>query len=176
MIAVTFSFQALEAYGNEIISYKVPGTYTLLRDNGHRKLKVKADELERIASAEEKLGTILPELLKIPSPRGRRQWEAFVKLKEARDATIHIKSRDSAPRIMEPSDLDERTLFHRFLGANIGEWPKAAVTMILYFASVVGTPPYLEHARKILGVQAKGPATNQSKRNQPPRRDRRQVA
>jgi hypothetical protein len=173
MTAVTFSFQALEAYCNETISDKLTGTFALSRDKGRRRLELSADELERVASTEEKLGVILPDLLGIPNPKGRRVWQDFVALKEARDATMHIKSRDSAPRIMQPSDLDERTLFHRFLGADVMAWPRAAVAMILYFATVSGVPPYVVHARKALGVQAKGPSLNQSKSTQLPRGARR---
>jgi hypothetical protein len=172
MTVVTFSFQALEAYCNETISRTLTGTYPLIRGKGRRRIDMTADELERAASTEEKLATILPDLLEITSPKGNRPWEDFVRLKEARDATIHIKSRDSAPRVMQPSDLDYQTLFHGFLRADISAWVRAAVAMLLWFATVDEIPRWLEHVRKTLGMQAKGPALNQAKKNSLPRGQR----
>lgn len=174
MTVLAFGFQALEAYCNETISAKVAATYELTRKKDV--LKLTADKLERVASTEEKLGTILPSLLGIPSPKGSRIWNEFLELKRARDATIHIKSRDSNPKIRQPSDLDDATLFHQFLNANISAWVRAAVAMIDYFASQNVSPPWLEHVKDTLGVRTKQPTTNQTKRNQEPRGQRSKTA
>ena len=166
MTVLTFSFQALEAFCNETISYRVTGIYVLKRDKGIR--NVTGDELERLASTEEKLGTILPDLLNVPTPKGTRIWDDFVELKRARDATAHIKSRDSSPRVTQPIDLDSRPLFHRFLGADVFAWVAAAVVLIDYFTLPGDTRPWLEHAKSTLGVQAKRPTANQTKKMRPP--------
>jgi hypothetical protein len=171
MTVLTFCFQALEAYSNEVISTKVTGTYAHAYRKGTR--HVGADQLERDASTEEKLGAILPDLLGVPTPKGTKVWNSFVELKRARDATIHIKSRDSMPRIMQPSDFDDRTLFHRFLGANPLEWVKAAVTMIDYFASNGDVPLWLEHVKTNLGVRTTKANKNQTKQTALPRSERR---
>ncbi len=167
MTVLAFSFQALEAYCNDTISTKVMATYELTR--GKEVLKLTADELERVASTKEKLGAILPYLLGVPTPKGSQIWNEFIELKRARDATIHIKSRDSNPRVRQPSDLDDATLFHQFLGANVLQWVRTAVVMIDHFASEGDSPLWLEHAKKTLSVRAKKPATNQKKTNKLPR-------
>jgi hypothetical protein len=167
MTVLTFSFQALEAFCNEVISYKVTSPHM----HSYRKAVrwVDADELERIASTAEKLGDILPKLLDVPTLKGTKRWAAFVQLKNARDATIHIKSRDLAPRIRDESDLDYRTLFHQFLGAEPIEWVKTAVAMIDYFAGSVNVPLNLEHVKRTLGLRTKRWHPNQVKMDRPPR-------
>jgi hypothetical protein len=61
MIAVTFSFQALECFCNHSIARKMTGTITLARRRGDETLT--AEEVERNISTEEKLATVLPRLL-----------------------------------------------------------------------------------------------------------------
>jgi hypothetical protein len=167
MTVLAFSFQALEAFCNEVISYKVTATYPRRYRDAVRHLT--ADELERVASTEEKLAAILPDLLGPPTRKGTALGEDFVKLKRARDATIHIKSRDSAPRVTQPSDLDFRTLFHQFLGADPFEWVKTAVAMIVYFGGSDVVPMDLEHVKRTLGLRTKRYHSNQSKRDRPAR-------
>jgi hypothetical protein len=167
MTVLTFSFQAMEAFCNEVISYRVTATYPWQHRNGIHHLT--ADELEQRASTEEKLSSILPKLLGPPTRKGTALGEAFVKLKRARDATIHIKSRDSAPRVAQPSDLDDRTLFHQFLGADPFEWIKTAVAMIDYFGGSDVVPMNIEHVKRTLGLRTKRYHSNQSKKDRPPR-------
>jgi hypothetical protein len=167
MTVLTFSFQAMEAFSNEVISYKVTATYPRRHRNGIHYLT--ADELERVAGTEEKLAIILPDLLGVPTRKGTALWEDFVRLKRARDDTVHIKSRDSAPRITQPSDLDYRTLFHQFLGADPFAWIKTAVAMIDYFGGSDVVPMDLEHVKRTLGLRTKRWHPNQSKKNRLPR-------
>jgi hypothetical protein len=70
MIAVTFSFQALEAFANQQIQARLKGTYTVQRRSGPKDLS--ADELERELATEEKLATVLPDLFKVKTPKGKR--------------------------------------------------------------------------------------------------------
>jgi len=169
MTVLAFSFQALEAFCNETISAKVSGTFPLER----RKVitHVTADELERQATTEEKLGTILPKLLGVATPKGSRVWNDFVDLKRTRDATIHIKSHDSNPKVTQPSDLDDATLFHRFLHADVAQWARAAVAMLDYFAAA-DPPRWLMPAKKALGMHGNPHAPNQKKQNQKSRGER----
>lgn len=172
MTILAFSFQAIEAYCNETISAKATGMYELRRKNGV--LKLTADDLERKVSTDEKLGTILPRLLGVPTPKNSPIWSDFLELKRARDATIHIKSHDSNPRVRQPSDLDDATLFDQFLGANVFTWVRTAVSMIDYFASRNDSPQWLESAKKMLGVRTKSQTTNQMKKNRKPRSERKE--
>lgn len=157
MTALAFSFQALEAFSNETISAKLSGTYPLERRKAIT--HVTADDLERQATTEEKLGTILPMLLGVASPKGSRVWNNFVELKRTRDAAIHIKSHDSNPKVMQPSDLDDATLFYRFVGADVAVWVKSAVAMLDHFAAA-DPPRWLAPAKKALGMQGNPHAPN----------------
>ena len=64
-----------------------------------------ADELERNLTTKEKLATILPALVGVPNPKGKKVWQDFAALKDARDATIHIKSKDANPRVMPTTGI-----------------------------------------------------------------------
>ena len=89
-----------------------------------------ADEVERNVSTEEELATVLPDILGKASPKGRKEWQGFVKLKDARDATIHLKSHDQHPRA---GKLDDSSLFYQFLNSDMRQYPCAAVAMIWHF-------------------------------------------
>jgi hypothetical protein len=151
MVAVTFGFQALEAYCNIVIAQKVSGTYPFSRKKGEV-VDLTAIELERQASTEQKLAEILPTLLNIASPKGKAVWQNFKLLKEKRDATIHIKSTDQSPRTVRPEDLDRTTLFIGFMDADILGWPKSAVQLIHYFARRDVVPGWLEHELERYGI------------------------
>jgi len=67
-----------------------------------------------------------------------------VKLKRARDATIHLKSTDQYPNQYAKSQvIDHDTLFYQFLNNDPTEFPKFAINMIKYFAGVKGQPRWL---------------------------------
>ncbi len=84
-------------------------------------------------------------------------------------ALTQIKTRDSNPKVKQLGDLDEATLFHRFLDVNVLVWVRAATAMIDYFAAQSDRPPWLEYAKKMLGIRTKQPTTNQNKKAKPPR-------
>jgi hypothetical protein len=144
MVAVTFSFQALEAYCNYVIARKVNNTYPVSRKKGEV-LDLTAIEVERQSSTENKLAKILPDLLDVSSPVGKAVGQNFKLLKEKQDATIHIKSIDQAPRLKRGEDLDRTSLFMGFIEADVHEWPKSAVKLIYYFAHRDIVPDWLEH-------------------------------
>lgn len=135
MIAVTFSFQALEAFSNQAIQARVKGTYQVQRKTGPKDLS--ADELEREIATEEKLSNILPNLYRVKSPKGTKAWERFIKLKRVRDSTIHLKKRDSQ------STLDMESLYFQFLNHDAKEFPKAALSMIEHFQPTKGGPLWM---------------------------------
>ncbi len=123
-IAVTFSFQPLEAFSNQIIQARVKGNYTVQR-RGEEDLS--EDELERGLATEEKLVTVLPDLYKLKTPKGQKIWERFVKLNRVRDSTIHLKQRDAQSKL----DLD--TLYFQFIIYDAKDFPRAALGMVEYF-------------------------------------------
>jgi hypothetical protein len=139
MIAVTFSFQALETFSNRMISEKVKGVFHLQRDK--RVLKLTPTELERKASTEEKLSVILPKILSLQSPKSVKIWDNFVRLKRIRDATIHLKRR-------EIKEGDQDSIFFQFFNSDAKEFPKYALEIIEYFTP--GKSDWIEHVRKLL--------------------------
>jgi len=141
MMAVTFSFQALETFCNHTIANELKGNFSLQR---RKEVKTFTSlELEREVSTEEKLAIVLPDILKMNSPKGKKVWQNFVTLKRARDATIHMKSTDQYPNQYSTGVVDEDTLFYQFLNHKATEFPKAAINMINYFASAKETPRWL---------------------------------
>ena len=132
MIAVTFSFQALETFCNHTIAEELKGTFNLQRRKDVKSFTPL--ELEREAATEEKLCNVLPVIVGIASPKGKRVSENFVKLKRARDATIHFKSTDQYPnRYSKTQVVDRDTLFFQFLNNDPSDFPKFAINMIKYF-------------------------------------------
>lgn len=112
MVAVTFAYQALEAFANVIISNSPVKQHELERRTGTK--TVSSEDLERMASTEEKLATFLPRLAEVPSPKGKAIWEKFRKVKAMRDSTVHLKSFDQYRR----GEIDRGSLYHRFLNAD----------------------------------------------------------
>jgi hypothetical protein len=93
MAAIVFSHTAIEAFANEEIpeDYEYPAQ----RRSGLLVVLRKAS-IEREVDLSEKLSTILPAVKKVPSPKGTKTWEDFVRLKRMRDRLVHMKSADRA--------------------------------------------------------------------------------
>lgn len=143
MIVVNFSFQALESFSNWVIADKVAGTFTVRRDKGDEVLTVR--ELERKLATEEKLHAVLPVLMGVASPKGKKIWESFKQLKQARDSIVHLKSPDQYPNQNQTSVIDKDSLYFIFLNNKMTFYPKAAIAMIEYFfANTKDIPRWLE--------------------------------
>lgn len=127
MITVTFSFQALEVFANHTISRELREPMEVKR--GKNKLLLTPSELERQLSTDEKLASVLPKIRKVPTPKGKQVWEKFKVLKDTRDATIHLKSRD----LKSDSKSEKEHLFFQFLNVRPMQFPKAAEEMVRYF-------------------------------------------
>lgn len=127
MVAATFSYQALEAFSNQLVAEGLKGTLRVDRRNGPADWA--ADEIERRCSTEEKLGTILPTVTGKESPKGTRIWQNIAALKDIRDATIHLKSENQYVR----GKPDDQTLYFQLLNATPLDFPRWAIAMIRYF-------------------------------------------
>jgi len=138
MIAVTFSFQALETFSNQQIGTKLQGKIRLRRRNETREYS--SEEIERKFSTEEKLGTVLPLLLHIPTLQGTTIWNQFLVLKSFRDACVHLKTKDQYSAQTSEDDL----LFYKFLNADITSMPTSAVNIIKYFFTNQEEPRWLK--------------------------------
>lgn len=124
MVAVTFSYQALEVFCNHTIAREQKTGMDIKRGNKRHLLIPR--EIERQLSTEDKLSQVLPRIKGVPTPKGKKPWEAYRKLKDARDATIHLKSADQ--RV-----VDRESLFFVFLSRNPESFASASLEMIKYF-------------------------------------------
>jgi hypothetical protein len=141
MIAISFSYQALETFSNDMIVSNLKGTYQLNRRGNL--VEVSVDELQRETSTEEKLATILPDLLKKESPKGKVVWQDFKELKHIRDSIIHLK-----PNYQARVDIDIELIFCEFLRFEVDKFPKASFKMIEYFTILGQVVRWFESARE----------------------------
>ncbi|MEJ6079881.1 hypothetical protein MT391_15295 [Vibrio sp. 1-Bac 57] len=124
MIAVTFAFQAVEVFCNHTIARELNEAIEVKRRK--KRVTLSPLELERQLSTEEKISIILPQIKGVPTPKGKKPWEAFKNLKVARDSTIHMKN-------MDQQVIDKESLFFQFLSKDCETFPQAAIAMIHYF-------------------------------------------
>ena len=142
IISVTMSFQAIEIFANAIIGRKAKENIVVKRRGGVDKT-LSPTEAERELSTEEKLGQVLPNILGVSSPRGNRAWQSFKTLKDARDATVHLKSRDIYTR----NDVGRESLFFYYLNQDARKFPSAAIKVISHFFPK-DLPRWLRHAKE----------------------------
>jgi len=151
MVTITFSFQALETFCNQVIATKVHGTMKVKRKT-HEVMT--AAEIERWLSTDEKLGQVVPILTGVTTPKGRKIWEAYKKLKDARDAIIHMKSHDQYPHGPNVTVVDDSSLFFIFLNGDMKSYPVAAIGMINYMYSVGAKKPrWLNEPLEFAGIE-----------------------
>lgn len=99
--AIVLAFSAIEAFANE----SIPADFVYAR---HKRSKVlleaaNKETIERYSTIDEKLTSVLPEVLGCTSPKGMRCWQDYKQLKDARDRIIHMKTED---RKSSGPDLD----------------------------------------------------------------------
>jgi hypothetical protein len=90
--AIVLAFTALEAFVNE----SVPEDFVYAR-HAQSRIVLEAtnkSSIERHVSIDEKLTSVLPEVLKCSSPKGSRSWQGYRQLKKTRDRLIHMKTED----------------------------------------------------------------------------------
>src|SRR3954470_8951289 len=142
MIAVTFSFQALEVFCNGIIGRRVSKPLPIKRKNLY--VALNPANLERQLSTDEKLAEVLPEVLSVKNPKGTKIWELFKELKDARDSSVHLKSVDA---YSNANNLDHESLFFHFLNNSVTKYPKNAVAILEYYFPQ-NPPVWLQEASK----------------------------
>lgn len=90
--AIIFSHTALEAFANE--SLPIPFTYRRNHPRTREPQVLDRAGVERFVQLGEKLDSILPEIYRVPSPRGTRLWQAFRWIAGMRDRLVHLKEDD----------------------------------------------------------------------------------
>lgn len=141
--AVVLAFTALEAFVNE----SIPEDFVYAR-YAQSEIILEATNktnIERYLSIDEKLTSVLPEVLKCSSPKGSRSWQEYRQLKKTRDRLIHMKTED---RKSSGAEVDTvwKALF-------ITPAPHLTVKAIIdYFARKMATKPgwfsRFPHAKK----------------------------
>lgn len=90
MASVVFACTALESFANEMI----PDSYVHVIKKKDGDLHCNKEQIERWVSLVDKLGDVLPQSLKVKTPKGAKNWEACNKLIKLRDRIVHMKSSD----------------------------------------------------------------------------------
>jgi hypothetical protein len=144
MIAATFSYQAVEAYSNQVVAEGIRNTHPVVRQGIEQQWP--AAEIERRCSTEEKVGVILPQVTGVKSPKGLKKWERLLALKDLRDAAIHLKSVDQYAR-GKPSD---QTLYFKLVNVDPTELPKTAIAVIKHFSDLPDGQEWLAGAEEQL--------------------------
>lgn len=101
------SFGAIEAFCNQTIVEKGGSAVTVVRKTRVHVSRT-PEEVERKESTDEKLGRVLPGLLRLRTPRGIAIWDLYLGIKQIRDAVTHFKRRDQtrhANQSNEPTAL-----------------------------------------------------------------------
>ena len=90
--SIVLSFSAIEAFANE----SIPADFVYARHKNSEILLEAANKktIERFLTIDEKLTSVLPEVLGCNSPKGTRCWRDYKELKDARDRIIHMKTED----------------------------------------------------------------------------------
>jgi hypothetical protein len=93
---VVFAFTALESFANEAIpqDYSYTSTWGTKKGKPGHKVVYSGDEIARNVSLGEKLARVLPDALKVPTPKGLHIWRNYKSLKGWRDRIIHLKMAD----------------------------------------------------------------------------------
>lgn len=124
MISIVFSFTALESFANEEIPQdcvhhqKIRGIFAALFKRS----------IERRVNLDTKLGGILPQVMKIASPKGSPLWTDYLTLKEARDRIVHLKSCDREVLHHGPPSI-----WQLFFSPTIPFYPNISRRMIAHF-------------------------------------------
>jgi hypothetical protein len=153
LVVVTFADQAIEACANREIdraNSQVP--FDFMRRG--RRTTIPPDQLERSLSLSEKVDQLLPVLLGVPTPKGRKPWSGFRALQSERDAIIHLKVDDASPR----DPMNNQSIFHRFWVDGVGLHPANAVTLIDWFYSKQEAPRWLPELRRLANERSHGAA------------------
>jgi len=147
MVAAVSSFQAIEAFANETIARHLKGKITLQRRKGPEDMD--AEEIERHVSTEEKIATVLPLVLNMPSIKGGTHWQKFVLLKRTRDAATHFKSGD---QYSLAGKISKDSLYSILLINDPCQFPLGALRVIWSLRKPIVTPRWLDHLAEKHGL------------------------
>lgn len=149
MACITFSFQALEAFCNDSIASRSRRAFPVKRKN--EIVHLDPNELQRMTSTEFKLGDVLPDLFKVPTPKGGKVWQEFKEMKVTRDSVLHMKAKDQYMGV----DIEDPTLLFRFLDRGVRDYPVLSHRIMKYFFANDREPRWLQ----LTQLPAEGPVS-----------------
>jgi hypothetical protein len=106
ILQIICSYSAIETFANVMINQaaKEDYIYRVIKKNGKQE-EFNKEQAERL-KLEVKLDKILPDILFVKSPKGKKIWEKFRHLEKLRDRLIHLKSTD-----MQPSGPENKSIW-----------------------------------------------------------------
>ena len=91
------------------------------------------EQIERYVSLDEKLNTVLPQIIGVSSPKGKAEWANYRRLKKIRDRIIHNKRVDRVP-----SKGKDETLWRFLCDSDFRDFATHVKGIIDYYWQTVG--------------------------------------
>lgn len=101
MGAIIFAFSAIETFANA----EIPDDHMHFRKWKDIYVAESKSTIERWKSLDVKLGEIIPEVLKVPSPKGTHIWQDYMRIKDLRDRVVHLKTEDQRAHTTNPNSI-----------------------------------------------------------------------
>lgn len=136
--AAMSSYAAVEAFCNSVVIEKASAPIKLKRKKDW--VEYSPEDVERKVTTDEKLKRIVPDLLGVPTPAGKKEWQQYVVLKDLRDSVTHFKRRDQA---RHADHLHEPTALQELLNADPCNFPETARSVIRYFSKTSQLPRWM---------------------------------
>ena len=124
MLSAVFSYQAIEAFANSSIVRGLTSPQEVTSKG--KSVVMTPEEMERWLTTSEKLDQVLPLLKSVKSPKGTVIWQNFQKLEDARNSTVHIKTRDQYGNTGD-------SLFFQMLSVRTTAFPSIAAKLIRHY-------------------------------------------
>lgn len=134
MASVIFACTALEALANELI----PDTYVHTVTKKGVDHTYTKEEIERRFGPKEKLGDVLPNAIRVATPKGSALWQACRDLFDLRDRIIHMKTAD---RLFQGDARTAKSLWNEVLQDPLPDTYKVATAIINHFFNAMGKKP-----------------------------------
>ena len=131
MMTIIFSYLAIETFCNWEIANNITEPFIIQRNKLEETFTV--EELERKLSTEEKIHIVLPSIYRIPSPKGKKVWQDYKKLKHARDSIVHCKSIDQYPNRGISAPIDKDSIYFVLINNDMKTFVIYSILLIKYF-------------------------------------------
>lgn len=130
--SIIFAHTALEAFTNEEIPDEFVYEIEETTESGIVVVRqYNKEQIERKFSLSEKLASVLPKVMNIQSPKGKKLWGGFVHLKKLRDRIIHMKSKDRTHS--KHGNMYPESIWSDLLDPKQRHYPSIAKSIILHF-------------------------------------------